>query len=142
MLSWFTSACLLAIILHVTVWVPWSQRPDSPANKELFLRHTRMAPDSVTQLRADDSGPGYISGWECRLFRFDYYSDETIAHLVKNLSLETKPSRHLDAERVQWWKTDSKDMEYFEDTDVDRTPVISMWMDRKTRRCFVRMASF
>ena len=136
---WLLNGCFLAGILYVVLWVPWSQRPDSSANRELFRLHTRMQPDLVTNLRVH-APPGF-NGYHLQLFRFDYSSDTAISHLVRNLSLETKPAQSFGTENIQWWQTSSKDLEYLEDTDIDHAPVISVWIDRNARRCFVRMAS-
>ena len=138
---WLMMALLTALILYLGFWLPFSQRPDSRAAEKLLLKFTKIAPDSVTGLRAYESGIGPINGFWLCLLRFDYSSDETVSRLIHELSLTSMPIQSLTSEALPWWYSESTTLEYFEDTDTEHSPVISVWIDREARRCFVRLAA-
>lgn len=138
---WLMMALLTALILYLGFWLPFSQRPDSPVAEKLLLKFTKIAPDSVTGLRAYESGIGPINGFWLCLLRFDYSSDETVSRLIHELSLTSMPIQSLTSDAFPWWNSESTTLEYFEDTDTEHSPVISVWIDREARRCFVRLAA-
>jgi hypothetical protein len=135
---WLVNVLLTFFIVYIGFWVPYSNRPDSPKAKQLFLQSTGIPPDSVTGVRVHGSTEGFNGDWE-QLLCFDYTQDETIEILSRHLSLAVKPPQPLTMEELPWWHTESTNLEYLEDTDTDRSPVVSAWIDRTTRRCFVRM---
>lgn len=130
---------ITSVILYLGFWVPYSERPDSPAAKQLLFRSTGIPPDSVTGVRVKGSTEGFNGDWE-QLLCFDYTREETIEILIRQLGLTAKPLQPLTLENLSWWHTESTALEYLEDTDIDHSPVISVWIDRTAHRCFVRMA--
>ena len=138
---WLVMALLSSLILYLGFLLPFSQRPDSPAAEKLLLKFTKIAPESVTGLRAYDSGIGPIDGYWLCLLRFEYSSDETVSRLIHELSLTSMPLQSLTSEAFPWWYSESTTLEYLEDTDTEHSPVVSVWIDREARRCFVRLAA-
>jgi hypothetical protein len=130
---------LTSIILYLGFWVPYSERPDSPEAKQRLFRSTGIPPDSVTGVRVDGSTEGFNGDW-VQLLCFDYTREETVEILIRQLGLTSKPLQPLTLDSPYWWHTESTVLEYLEDTDIDHEPVISVWIDRTARRCFVRMA--
>ena len=136
---WLVIALLTSVILYLGVWVPYSERPDSPAAKQHLLRSTGIAPDSVTGVRVFGDSEGFNGDWE-QFFCFDYTREETVEILILQFGLIAKPFQPLTPESFSWWHTDSTALEYLEDADTEHSPVVSVWIDRALRRCFVRMA--
>jgi|GEM_PF-2691396 len=113
--------------------------PDSSRAQAAFELNTGIPASKVHDLYSSISS--HFNGDFNDLFGFSYVEPEFPESLVRALSLRRLDWRSLTLEYPKWWNMDASNGEYYEDTDIEHSPVTQVWIDRQAKRCLIRFSS-
>lgn len=131
----FGNVCFAALIFYF--YVDHLDLPDSGRARAAFELNTGISASKVHDLHASISS--HFNGDFIDLFGFSYIALDFPDSLERALSL-----RRLDWRSAggypKWWSMDATNGEYYEDTDIEHSPVTQVWIDRQAKRCLIRLS--
>lgn len=132
----FANVCFAVLILYF--YVAHLDLPDSGRARAAFELNTGISASKVHDLHASISS--HFNGDFIDLFGFSYTEPDLPESLGRALSLGRLEWRSSRGESPKWWGMDATNGEYYEDTDIERSPVTQVWIDRQAKRCLIRLS--
>lgn len=131
----FANVCFAALILYF--YMAQLDLPDSGGARAAFELNTGIPASRVHDLHASISS--HFNGDFIDLFGFSYTEPDFPEALGRALSLRRLAWRSTGGS-PKWWSMDASNGEYYEDTDIEHSPVTQVWIDRQAKRCLIRLS--